>query len=314
MGDNRASEGKATGAPVAATEAAPAKINLALHLTGRRADGYHTIETLAVFTAHGDTLGAEPAEGDTTTLAVSGPFADALSGTPAAGNLALRAVAALAASAGHRRRGVRLDLTKNIPVAAGLGGGSADAAAALRLMNRLWGAGFDAAQLAALALPLGADVPMCLVSRPLVASGIGEAIAPVGGLPALPVVLVHPGVAVSTAAVFAARSGAFGSPLPPLPPRFADAAAVALWLQATRNDLAAPASRIAPAAADAAAALSGDRNCLLARMSGSGAAAFGIFPTPAEAERGAARIRNERPGWWAIATVTGGAERASLWP
>ena len=286
----------------AAREAAPAKINLALHVTGRRADGYHTIETLAVFTAFGDTVAV--AAGDGAALEVEGPFAGALAGTPSADNLALRALAAFTAASG-RATTARLQLTKRIPVAAGLGGGSADAAATLRLMERTGAAGVGAARLAAIAGALGADVPMCLMSKPLVARGTGETIAPVAAMPALAVVLVHPGVPVSTRDVFAARQGPFGGPLPALPARFGDAADVAAWLKSTRNDLSGPAARVAPQAAEAADLLATLDTCRFARMSGSGAAAFGIFATAADAELAAARIGKARPGWWTTATVTG---------
>ncbi|MEX0851776.1 MAG: 4-(cytidine 5'-diphospho)-2-C-methyl-D-erythritol kinase, partial [Bauldia sp.] len=163
------------------SELAPAKVNLALHVTGRRDDGYHLIEGLVVFADSGDRLRLLPAAGGEPALSVKGPFAGALDkATSAADNLALRAVdALLGESAGRRRKPVRLLLTKRLPVAAGLGGGSADAAAALRLVNRRFRLRLGADELARIGLRLGADVPMCLVSRPLLAEGVGERVTPV---------------------------------------------------------------------------------------------------------------------------------------
>lgn len=295
----------------ALAEAAPAKINLALHVTGRRADGYHELESLAVFTAFGDRILVEPTAADRFTI--DGPFASGLD--TGAGNLALRARDALrraldtrSASSGSPPSGpplppVAIHLEKNVPVAAGIGGGSGDAAAVLRALTRhlrLDGA----ALLAALAPALGADVPMCLASRPLIARGIGERIEPVAGLPELALVLVNPGVAVSTPAVFAALAGRANPPLPPLPAR-RDLAALVGWLCATRNDLEAPALGLAPAVAECLAALRAN-GALFARMSGSGATCFGICESPAHASRAAGAIGRARPGWFVTATSTAG--------
>ncbi len=181
-----------------ASEMACAKINLALHVTGRRTDGYHSIESLVTFADYGDVLSAAPAEDGRMRLTVRGEFAGPLTrDTQPQDNLAIRAANELARAAGKAKvPPTKLTLVKRIPVAAGLGGGSADAAAALRLLNRAWGVNLDEARLAELAPRLGADVPMCLASRPLVAGGIGEKITPVTGMPALPIVLAHPGVPV----------------------------------------------------------------------------------------------------------------------
>lgn len=290
-----------TAAPLPDSEAAPAKINLALHVTGKRADNYHLIETLAAFADFGDTVTLADGESP---LVIDGPFAGELAGAPGSGNLAFRAATAVARAA-DRIDDVSLRLTKRIPVAAGLGGGSADAAATLRLLQRAWRPPISETRITEIAAQLGADVPMCLVSRPLVARGIGEAITLLAGMPALPLALVHPGVAVSTAAVFAARSGAFGTPLPAPPGRFADPSDVAQWLKGTRNDLAESAGKLEPAVAQAVAALAADDTCLFARMSGSGATAFGIFPTFAAAKRATTRIGKAQPGWWTQATMTG---------
>jgi 4-diphosphocytidyl-2-C-methyl-D-erythritol kinase len=289
-----------------ATELAAAKINLALHVTGRRTDGYHMIESLVAFADYGDIMGAAPAGDGRMRLSVKGEFAELLTrGTQPTDNLALRAADALAMAAGKGRPPATwLSLVKRIPVAAGLGGGSSDAAAALRLLNREWRLGLADADLAKVALGLGADVPMCLISRPLIARGIGEAITPIAGLPALPVVLAHPGVPVLTAAVFGKLEAGERTPLPPLPAKFSSLLDVIFWLRQARNDLSEPAEAVNKAAAAATKALMRDPDCLFARMSGSGAAAFGIFATLKAAEKAAERLRAAKPDWWVVAAKT----------
>jgi 4-diphosphocytidyl-2-C-methyl-D-erythritol kinase len=239
-------------------------------------------------------------------LSVRGPFAAKLTeGTPPGRNLAIRAAAELLRLAGKRApQPARLTLTKRIPIAAGLGGGSADAAATMRLLNREWGLGLTELELDRIGMDLGADVVMCLASRPLVARGIGEQITPVIGIPSLPIVLAHPGVAVATRDVFAALPAQDRTPLPPLPAKFASLLEVIFWLRQARNDLAEPAAAVNKASASAARALMRDPDCLFARMSGSGAAAFGIFVTLDAAERAADRIRQARPEWFVAAAMT----------
>jgi len=278
-------------------EFAPAKVNLALHVLGRRADGYHLLDSLVVFAEVGDTLRAGAADG--LSLAVAGAFAPALAADGE--NLVLRAARALAAAGGIAPR-ARLALRKQLPVASGIGGGSADAAAALRLLSRLWRLDLPAAELSALALTLGADVPVCLAGRPARMTGVGEVLDAAPRLPACGIVLVNPGVAVATPSVFRVRTGDFSPPLD-LPQRWPDAAALAATLSACRNDLQAPAISLAPAIADVLAALRATENNLLARMSGSGATCFALFATAADAE--AAAVAVARPGWW----VWGGAVR-----
>jgi 4-diphosphocytidyl-2-C-methyl-D-erythritol kinase len=272
-------------------EFAPAKINLALHVLGRRADGYHLLDSLVVFAEVGDTLRACPA--DDLTLAVEGRFAAALTGE--ADNLVLRAAEMLSAAAGVAPR-AKIVLRKELPVASGIGGGSADAAAALRLLCRLWRLDVPAAELAGLALRLGADVPVCLAGRPARMAGVGEALSRAPDLPSCGLVLVNPGVAVATPAVFKARTGPFSAPLD-LPPAWSDARALAATLQAAGNDLQAPALALTPVIADVLAALRALSGCLLARMSGSGATCFGLFASPAEAAAAAACLPAR--GWWA---------------
>lgn len=296
----------AIGDDAAASELACAKINLALHVTGRRTDGYHSIESLVVFADYGDFLGAAPSTDGQMRLTVKGEFAGSLTqGTEPHDNLAIRAANELARAAGKAKvPPTKLTLTKRIPVAAGLGGGSADAAAALRLLNRQWRLNFGEPRLAEVALRLGADVPMCLASRPLIAKGIGEKITPVAGMPTLPIVLAHPGVPVETAAVFAKLAADERPPLPALPTKFASLLEVIFWLRQARNDLAEPAAAVSKTAGTAAKALMRDPDCLFSRMSGSGAAAFGIFVTLEAAERAAARLRAAKPAWWVVAART----------
>src|SRR4051794_16067358 len=222
------------------TEFASAKINLYLHVVGRRGDGYHLLDSLAIFGGAGDHLSAEL---DTSlTLSVTGPFAATLNAEP--DNLVLRAGRALAAAAGVPAQG-RLVLDKRLPVASGIGGGSADAAAALRLLSRLWGIEYTPERLAAIAAGLGADVPVCIGSTPARMQGIGEVLTPVPPLPSFGLMLVNPGVAVATPAVFKARTGVFSTP-PVLPARWRDARELAEWLHATRNDLEPPARSLEP--------------------------------------------------------------------
>lgn len=279
----------------APAEHAPAKINLALHVTGRRADGYHLLESLAVFTEFGDRLVVNPAAEDS--FSVTGPFAPQVPRD--AGNLVIRARDTLRALSPAAAAPVAISLEKNLPVASGIGGGSSDAAAALRALARHWGIEAD---LAALGLSLGADVPMCLAARPLVARGIGEHLEALAGLPPLPLVLVNPGIGISTPDVFRALASRENSPLPPLPGRL-DLASVLQWLRATRNDLENPAKTLAPAIGDALDAL-GSAGSPFARMSGSGATCFGLFETDAAAAHAAEAIRAGHPGWFVAATTS----------
>ena len=274
----------------AAEELAPAKVNLFLHVLGRRADGYHVLDSLAVFAGAADQLRVTPAA--TLSLELAGAFGAALAAEP--DNLVLRAARALAAAGGIAPTG-RLRLEKALPVASGIGGGSADAAAALRLLSRWWGLAAGAADLAAIASGLGADVPVCLAGRPARMGGVGEVLSPAPCLPRCGLVLVNPGVPVATAAVFRARTGAFSAPAV-LAETWADAAAMAADLARCRNDLEAPARALCPAIDTVLEVLASAPGCLLARMSGSGATCFGIFPGPAEAEAAAATLA--RPGWW----------------
>lgn len=281
---------------------APAKINLALHVTGRRADGYHLIETLVVFAAFGDALTVEAAQTDA--LTIGGPHG---AGLPDDGsNLVVAARDRLrAAYPAETATPVAIHLDKHLPVASGVGGGSSDAATALRALAGLWGLDAGAPGIAAIAASLGADVPMCLDGRPLVARGIGHELERLRAWPAFDVVLVNPGVAVPTPAVFRELARRDNPPLPPLPDR-PDRAAALAFLSAARNDLEAPALSLAPQIGEALAALHA-AGAGFARMSGSGATCFGIFDDADAARAAMARIRSGRPGWFVEATRTKGA-------
>jgi 4-diphosphocytidyl-2-C-methyl-D-erythritol kinase len=283
---------RAASAGLAVQEPARAKVNLCLHVTGRRADGYHLLDSLVTFAAIGDEIRAVPAAG--LTLAIEGPFAAGLGAGP--DNLVLRAANTLRGA-----RGAAISLTKNLPVASGIGGGSADAAATLRALARLWDVPLPDA---GAVLALGADVPVCLAGVSTRMSGIGEVLAPVS-LPPFAMVLANPGVAVPTGAVFSRLARRDNPPLP-APGDFPDPAGLFGWLRSQRNDLEAPAVAAAPVIASVIAALAAQPGCALARMSGSGATVFGLFARESEAEAAAARLRAVEPGWWVAASEAGG--------
>ena len=269
-----------------------AKVNLYLHVTGRRPDGYHEIDSLIVFAGIGDRI--EVAAADRLNLHVSGPRASEVPWDGA--NLAFQAAEALAKSCGPAG-GALIELEKHLPAAAGLGGGSADAAAVLAGLSRTWQATLSNAQLQEIALGLGADVPVCLYGRPAFVAGIGERLTRSPPLPPAWLVLVNCGVALATAEVFAARAGGFSGPgrwsetLPDLP-------ALAERLAGLGNDLEAPARTLAPEVGEALTAIGRRPDALLARMSGSGATCFGLFASGEGAQDAAAAITAERPDWW----------------
>jgi 4-diphosphocytidyl-2-C-methyl-D-erythritol kinase len=265
-------------------ETAFAKINLALHVRERQADGYHRLETIFAFAEHGDALRVEA--GDDLNLEIGGPFAGGLSAGE--DNLVLRAARRLRAHAGVRA-GARLILDKQLPVASGIGGGSADAAAALRLLCRWWGVDLPVPELHGIAAELGADVPACLESRTCRGEGRGDRLVPAAeaDLGGTPLLLVNPLVPVSTAAVFGGWDGRDRGPLDG-------------W-QAGRNDLEPAALALAPEIADVLDALRA-RAPRLARMSGSGATCFALFDGAAERDSAEAAIAADHPGWWRLAS------------
>ncbi len=273
-------------------EFAPAKINLYLHVTGKRDDGYHLLDSLVVFAGIGDSVAVAPAE--RLTLTIDGPMAAGLPTDQT--NIVWKAAQALAARVGGAP-GAAITLTKRLPVASGIGGGSADAAATLRALERLWRVELAAADRHALALSLGADVPVCLAGHPARMSGIGERLESVPALPPLWLTLVNPRVPLSTPAVFKARQSCFSDPAPlETTPR--DAPHLAALLAARRNDLTAAAISLAPEVATALAALAARPDCLLARMSGSGATCLGLFASEDAARAAARALAATHPGWW----------------
>lgn len=272
-------------------EPAPAKLNLALHVRRHRPDGYHDLETLFAFCADGDLIELTPAPENRFTIA--GPFAAALaSGDPWADNLVTRAVDAFV-DAFDVTRSYHITLTKNLPVASGIGGGSADAAATLRALARLHGVPLNHPDLRTIAARLGADVPACLFGRTALGRGRGDELTLVPGLPGAPVLLINPDVPVSTAAVFARWDGVDRGPI-----GGGELLAVA---RAGRNDLEPPARAIAPAIDGALALLAAQPGVLLARMSGSGATCFALFED--EASRAVASRAAAERGWWCLETT-----------
>lgn len=269
---------------------APAKINLFLHVVGRRDDGYHLLDSAIAFAGVGDCLSATP--DDRLSLEITGPFAASLRGD-AENNLVLLAARSLR-DAADVSGGARIVLDKRLPVASGIGGGSADAAAALRLLARLWTVPEEIAD--GLAVELGADVPVCLRSAPSRIGGIGDTIAPLQPLPACGVVLANAGEGVSTPAVFAARSGTFSAEANWKPP--ASYSELIDGLGGTQNDLAAAAISVSPVIGDVISALEKTAGCGLARLSGSGGTCFALYETADVADEAAAALARERPSWW----------------
>jgi len=283
-------------APEGLSVRAPAKINLYLHVTGKRDDGYHLLDSLVAFTGLHDVVSLAPAAG--ISLKVIGPFAGAV--PPGDDNLVMKAAEKLKAAAGTQS-GAAITLDKNLPVASGIGGGSADAAAVLRGLIQLWRIDPETLALDALALEIGADVPVCLVGVSAFMGGIGEDIVAAPVLPPAWLVLVNANISLSTADVFMQRQGGFSEA-----GRFNDALSsaeeMARILSGRRNDLAEAAKGLAPIIGEVLENLEVTEECLLARMSGSGATCFGLFDDAGAAARAAAGISADHPEWWVRAT------------
>jgi 4-diphosphocytidyl-2-C-methyl-D-erythritol kinase len=293
-----------TAAPTSWAALAPAKVNLTLRILGRRADGYHELESLVAFAGCGDRLTLRAGPG--LELAVSGPTAGQSGAV--ADNLVLRAAKALAARIDGLTLG-RFTLTKQLPAGAGLGGGSADAAAALRLLAQANGLALDDDRILAAARATGADVPVCLDPRPRMMRGIGDILSAPVALPKLGIVIVHPGVAMPTPPVFAALGLRPGEQRPAEPVSTVvpgEREDLLAWLAAQRNDLEAPAIGIAPMIAEVLHVIGALPGCRLARMSGSGSACFGLFGTVRAATTAARALAKGQPGWWARASGIGG--------
>ncbi len=291
--------------PVPLVENAPAKVNLTLRVLSRRDDGFHEIESLVAFADFGDRLSFS--HGGDLTLTVRGPNAVAVG--EGDDNLVLKAARALAA----RRSDIVLgtfDLDKRLPVAAGLGGGSADAAAALRLIAQANGLAVGDPHLYAAARATGADVPVCLDPRPRIMRGIGEVLSGPLALPSLPAVLVNPGVALATKSVFAGWKPASAETVAldaAVIGKLTDTEELLILVAAQSNDLEGPAIALRPVVADALAELRALAGCRLARMSGSGATCFGLFASAGEAAAAEKVLSVKQPGWWARATRLAGA-------
>ncbi len=278
--------------------AAPAKLNLYLHVIGRRADGYHELDSLVCFADVHDTVIARTA--DKLTFRVSGPYGNLLQESAGAAvlpeNLVIRAAKRLAELTG-RPLHVQLELIKRLPVASGIGGGSADAAATLKALCRLWGIAPSPLELHGLAQKLGADVPVCLAGKSAYMGGIGEALEKVPALPKLGLILVNPGIPLETPPVFKARTGPFSQPARFSPPLGNTEEFIGL-LNARQNDLMAPAIGLVPVIGTVLDALKATTGCLLARMSGSGATCFGLYANAAEAKKAAETLKSSHPQWW----------------
>lgn len=279
-------------------ETAFAKVNLALHVRDRRPDGYHALESLFVFAKDGDLLSGSLGHGEEISLTLDGPFGKALGSDT--DNLVMRAARALQDYLGEAR-GAALKLTKNLPVASGIGGGSADAAATLRLLNRLWDARLPGAELERIGLSLGSDVPACVSSVTQMVRGRGEVLEAldVKGLEGTAMLLVNPGVGVSTADVFSRWDRLDRGPL--------TAATLDDVIASARNDLEPAAIAVAPVIADVLSLLREQVGVRLARMSGSGATCFALFDDPGERAVAARAISAMQPGWWVMETEIGGA-------
>ena len=284
---------------------APAKINLALHVTGIREDGYHEIDTLAGFADIGDIVRVKPGEepsGQAVSFSVTGPFAASL---PAdSGNLAVKSISYLQSLVDRRLPTIAIELEKNLPVASGIGGGSADAAATLLAAQKFWQLD-GRLDFGKIALELGADVPMCIHSQTLRARGIGERIEVIGNAGAMDAILINSGKPVHTAAIFDLLKDKRNSDLGQISATDFRPGKLA----ALRNDLEAPAIAVMPEIARILELIESQPGCRLARMSGSGATCFGLFENEAKAKLAAANISADHPDWWCVATRIGATSR-----
>ena len=280
--------------PIVIREFAPAKINLFLHVGEKRADGFHAVQSLVAFAAIGDDLEFAPA--DELSLEIKGPYAGSLQSD--ADNLALKAARALAQEVGVKSA-AKIALTKNLPVASGIGGGSADAAATLRGLQRLWQIELPGQTRAKIAEALGSDVPVCVASQPSWMEGRGEHVTSAGVLPPLAIVLANPGLAVSTAAIFAALAARRGVG-DVKPAAWSSVGELISYLKGTTNDLESPARKVAPVVVEVLEALASCVGVLLTRMSGSGATCFSLFESDAGARAAARQISERHPSWWVV--------------
>ena len=270
---------------------APAKVNLTLHVTGKRTDGYHLLDSLVVFVDVGDQLSVSLAK--QTSLEISGPFAQ---GVPTGADNLILAAAGLF----DGDQGLSITLEKNLPMASGIGGGSADAAATLRAIGQLLEAQLPVEDAI---LRLGADVPVCLLGKSARMQGVGENLVQIS-VPPLDLVLINPGVGIATVEVFAALDHVDNAPMTGVDHAATSLEAFKAWLGEQRNDLENPAIRIAPVIGETLNALRSTKGCLVARMSGSGATCFGVFQSSDAAQKAAREISSAHPDWWVRATKT----------
>tara|TARA_B100001123_G_scaffold261141_1_gene290930 strand:- start:153 stop:1121 length:969 start_codon:yes stop_codon:yes gene_type:complete len=309
--------------PALSATLAPAKVNLYLHITGRRDDGYHMVDSLAMFAdvgdelaltvadPHGDQTNGNQTNGNQPGLYIDGPYAEALKAFPVQDNLIIRAVTALSDLAGKPRDDLVIRLVKNLPLGGGIGGGSADAGAVIRLLCQLWLLDPAGRDVMALAAGLGADLPVCIQSEPRVMFGIGEMLTIPPVLPDLPAVLVNPGIAQPTPIVFKTRAelvqGAYDDPVELPEEGFATPADMAEWLVAeTANGLTAATRKLTPVVSDVLTRIGIEDGALLSRMSGSGSTCFALFANQASAVAAASRIAAEQPDWWVMPTTLRG--------
>ncbi len=272
--------------PMTAEVLAPAKLNLTLHVTGQRPDGYHLLDSLVVFARFGDTVTVQPS--DELRLTVTGPMSD---GVPVDdSNLVMRAARLFH----NPTTGADITLEKRLPSAAGIGGGSSDAAATLQALSRIWQCDIPGIERQ---LSLGADVPACVHGQTLRMSGVGEVISTLPPLPDIWVVMVNDGTPLATPDVFARLGNKANAPMPGILPEMSDATDCAAWLATMRNDLEAPAISLAPGIAHVLDAIRAT-GAMLARMSGSGATCFGLYPSESAAQNGARIIAGQHPDWW----------------
>ena len=287
-----------TAAGVRLKVCAPAKLNLFLHVGDKRPDGYHALQSLVAFADVGDVL--EIAPSSELSLTIAGPFAAQI--PRGATNLVLKAARTLAERYAHAPLGASIALEKNLPVAAGLGGGSADAAAVLRALNRLWSLHRSEDELVDLAQDLGSDVPACVLSRPCWMEGRGEHVSATSPLPPLHLVLINPGVLLRTAGVFASLNARTGTSAMEPPGRIETLWDLVAYLEDSGNDLESPATHLQPDIDHVLEALHHEPGCVFALMSGSGATCFGLFNDREYAEGAAGRIAQDHPHWWVKAT------------
>ena len=277
---------------------APAKINLSLLITGRRDDGYHLLDSIVVFAKTHDRITISPNEG--LALHISGPFQKVLSGVE--NNSILKAARSIV-----RKTGVKPDalitLEKNLPIAAGIGGGSSNAAAAIHGLNHFWKTDLNSGEMKSIGLSIGTDVPVCLCGLSARVSGIGEKVQILSKIPSFGLLLVNPGFAVSTSQVFKLWSGPFSKEVPSQNINFNNPQDLVSYLLGLRNDLEAPAKEVCPQIGHVLKVIGATEECLLSRLSGSGATCFGIFNNSAAAEAAAVKISSQHPTWWVNSTV-----------